>query len=63
MDFGRVPENELMKIDFSLPAEPEKNHLVLTGKADKNIKIYIGCAKWGRTEWKNKIYPSGISEK
>ena len=25
-------------------------------------KIYIGCAKWGRTEWLGKIYPEGTKE-
>jgi hypothetical protein len=29
MDFGRVPENELNSIDFTLPAEPAFNKLVL----------------------------------
>ncbi|HKP31747.1 MAG TPA: DUF72 domain-containing protein, partial [Chitinophagaceae bacterium] len=26
-------------------------------------KIYVGCAKWGRTEWLGKIYPKGTREK
>jgi len=63
MDFGRVPEDELNKIDFSLPAEPVFNRSVLTGKPAKSPKVYIGCAKWGRTEWVGKIYPPGAKEK
>jgi len=62
MDFGRVPENELNKIDFSLPPEPAMNKLVLKGKKTKNPEVYIGCAKWGRKEWIGKIYPKGTKE-
>ena len=56
MEFGRVPENELSNIDFTLPKEPAFNKVVLKGKAAKDPKVYIGCAKWGRTEWVGKIY-------
>src|SRR5215213_8698617 len=62
MDFGRVPENELNKLDFTLPAEPGINKLILKGKKAKDIQIYIGCAKWGRKEWIGKIYPKGTKE-
>lgn len=63
MEFGRVPENELKKVDFSLPAEPAFNKKVLKGKPVKNPKVYFGCAKWGRTEWVGKIYPPKTREK
>jgi uncharacterized protein YecE (DUF72 family) len=63
MDFGRVTERELNGIDFSLPEEPVFNRQFLTGKKDTNLKIYIGCAKWGRTEWLGKIYPPKTKEK
>lgn len=63
MDFGRVPENELNKIDFSLPPEPAMNASVLKGKKAKKPQVYIGCAKWGRKEWIGKIYPKGTKEK
>jgi uncharacterized protein YecE (DUF72 family) len=62
MDFGRVPENDLNKIDFSLPPEPAMNKLVLKGKKVKSPEVYIGCAKWGRKEWLGKIYPKGTKE-
>jgi hypothetical protein len=55
MKFGRVPENELNNIDFSLPKEPLFNKGVLNGKKCNNPKVYIGCAKWGRTAWVGKI--------
>ncbi|CAN5213826.1 DUF72 domain-containing protein [soil metagenome] len=63
MEFGRVDESQLNSIDFSLPAEPAFNMLVLKGKPVKNPKVYIGCAKWGRTEWVGKIYPEKTKEK
>lgn len=63
MEFGRVPEAELDSIDFSLPADPANNKRILKGKAVKNPKVYVGCAKWGRTEWVGKIYPPKTKEK
>lgn len=63
MEFGRVPEPDLNKVDFSLPAEPDSNKKVLKGKAVKKPKVYVGCAKWGRTEWVGKIYPLKTKEK
>jgi uncharacterized protein YecE (DUF72 family) len=63
MEFGRVPEDELDKVDFSLPKEPADNKKVLKGKPAKNPKVYFGCAKWGRTEWVGKIYPLKTKEK
>ncbi len=63
MEFGRVPEDQLKSIDFSLPAEPVYNKTILKGKAIKNPKVYLGCAKWGREEWVGKIYPPKTKEK
>ncbi|MEI9947076.1 MAG: DUF72 domain-containing protein [Chitinophagaceae bacterium] len=63
MEFGRVEIKELNKVDFSLPAEPAFNKKILKSKPLKNPKVYIGCAKWGRTEWVGKIYPPKTKEK
>ncbi len=63
MEFGRVPENELNNIDFSLPKEPVFNQQILTGTKALQPKVYVGCAKWGRTEWVGKIYPLKTKEK
>jgi uncharacterized protein YecE (DUF72 family) len=63
MEFGRVAEHELGIINFSLPAEPSFNKTILSGKANKNPKIYLGCAKWVRTEWVGKIYPPKTKDK
>lgn len=63
MEFGRVPENELGEVDFSLPKDPAFNQKVLKGKPLKSAKVYLGCAKWGRKEWVGKIYPPKTKEK
>ena len=63
MEFGRVPETSLSNIDFLLPTEPVFNLKTLKGKPAKHPKIYVGCAKWGRTEWVGKIYPPKTKEK
>jgi uncharacterized protein YecE (DUF72 family) len=63
MEFGRVDENELNKIDFSLPEEPAFNKKILKGKPANTPGAYIGCAKWGRPEWVGKIYPPKTKEK
>lgn len=63
MEFGRVPESELNDINFSLPDEPLFNQAILQGLSATTPKVYIGCAKWGRTEWVGKIYPEKTKEK
>ena len=63
MDFGKVDVELLSSIDFTLPPDPAFNNSILKGKPAKNPKIYIGCAKWGRTEWVGKIYPPKTKEK
>jgi uncharacterized protein YecE (DUF72 family) len=63
MQFGSVEPEELNSIDFSLSEEPAINKTVLPGKKNKNAKVYIGCAKWGRQEWVGKVYPDKAKEK
>ena len=63
MEFGRVEENELNNIDFSLRPEPGFNQRVLCGRPARDAKVYVGCAKWGRLEWVGKIYPPKTKEK
>lgn len=63
MEFGRVSESELPKIDFGLPKEPAGNLKILGGKKRRAPKVYIGCAKWGRKEWIGKLYPANAKEK
>ncbi len=63
MEFGRVLEDELDKIDFKLPTDPLFNKQILDGKPMATPKVYVGCAKWGRVEWLGKIYPPKTKEK
>ena len=63
MEFGRVPEEELDRIDFKLPPDPLFNKKILKRKRVVNPKVYVGCAKWGRVEWLGKIYPAKTKEK
>jgi len=63
MEFGRVQEEELDKIDFKLPPDRLFNKQILAGKPVATPKVYVGCAKWGRVEWVGKIYPPKTKEK
>jgi len=63
MEFGRVSEEELNSVDFSLPAEPLHNRSILNGNPAAVRRVYLGCAKWGRLEWIGKIYPQKTKEK
>lgn len=62
MEFGKVIEQELEQIDFTLPPDPEVNKHVLT-PSNEPTKFYIGCAKWGRKDWVGKLYPKGTKPK
>jgi uncharacterized protein YecE (DUF72 family) len=63
MDFGKVNAQELAGVDFTLPQDGEQTNKTLKGlKAAKAADFYIGCAKWGRKEWVNMIYPPKTKE-
>ena len=62
MDFGKIAPAELKLTDLRLPVDRENNKNILKGKRVSSHKIYVGCAKWGRTEWIGKIYPKGTKE-
>ena len=49
MEFGRVAEQEIKTIDFTLPPDGEQTKITL-GKAEgiNQPIFYVGCAKWGR---------------
>ena len=63
MEFGRIPDDELKSVNFTLPAEPAFNKTSLTSRSQQDSKVYVGCAKWGRPEWLGKIYPPKTKEK
>lgn len=62
MEFGKVEDKELDRIDFTLPKDPAVNKEVLK-KGKGKTKFYVGCAKWGRKDWVGKLYPIGTKEK
>lgn len=63
MEFGRVNAEEVLNVDFTLPADGEQTKLTLTGINPLIEKaFYVGCAKWGRKEWKELIYPKKTKE-
>ena len=62
MEFGKIPDNELIQIDFKLPPDAPENKQVLA-KGKGKTKFFIGCAKWGRKDWIGKLYPKGAKEK
>ena len=58
MKFGSVKEPDL--VDFSLPPDHFGTKKFLSGK--KNLKeVYVGCAKWNKTDLK-KFYPKGTKD-
>ncbi|WP_242087081.1 DUF72 domain-containing protein [Aestuariivivens sediminis] len=60
MKFGRVDHPEL--IDFKLPHDHPDTLKVLERQKDAYIpKIYVGCAKWNRTDLKG-FYPRGTKD-
>lgn len=63
MEFGKVSPEELEQIDFKLPPDREETTRILKATGGKHKpQVYVGCAKWGRKDWVNKIYPKGTKE-
>jgi uncharacterized protein YecE (DUF72 family) len=62
MDFGKIAAGQLKTCNLNLPNDPDYNRRILKGKKINAPKIYVGCAKWGRTEWIGKIYPEKTRE-
>ncbi|MEE1944629.1 DUF72 domain-containing protein [Pedobacter sp. KR3-3] len=63
MEFGRVAEEAINTIDFTLPPDGEQTLLTFAQLGPvANPQFYVGCAKWGRKEWKELIYPKKTKE-
>ena len=63
MEFGRVTPEELLEVDFTLPADAVLTMQTLnTALNHKPLQVHVGCAKWGRKEWLGKIYPLKTKE-
>lgn len=59
MKFGQVPNPE--EIDFTIPADNVDTKRVLAKSKAKDLKIYVGCAKWNKADLKN-FYPKGTKD-
>lgn len=64
MDFGKVDEELLHSIDFTLAPDTEATTSMFKSlKSKTQTRVHVGCAKWGRKEWVGKIYPKGTKDK
>ena len=60
MKFGQSENPEF--IDFRLPADDLRTAEILKeSNTDKPLTIYVGCAKWNKTDLKN-FYPRGTKD-
>lgn len=59
MEYGRVDEKLLNKINFKLPKDHPQTTAILAKQKTAKPNVYVGCAKWGRPDWVGKIYPKG----
>ncbi len=60
MQFGKVDNPGV--IDFTLPKDDPVTKKVLAGyKNDDSFDVYVGCAKWNRTDLKS-FYPRGTKD-
>jgi uncharacterized protein YecE (DUF72 family) len=60
MQFGKTDNPS--EIDFTLPKDHSDTKKVLSiTKVKKDFKVYVGCAKWNKTDLKN-FYPKGIKD-
>jgi uncharacterized protein YecE (DUF72 family) len=60
MKFGKVEHPEL--IDFSLPeTHPDTIRVLSEVKKTKNPSVFVGCAKWNKTDLKG-FYPRGTKD-
>ncbi|MES2830092.1 MAG: DUF72 domain-containing protein [Bacteroidota bacterium] len=63
MDFGKVPAEQLASVDFTLPPDGMQTAQTLSGlPKNEQPAFFVGCAKWGRKEWVNMIYPLKTKE-
>ena len=61
MEFGKVTQSELSRIDFRIPEDDPRNQGSLPGGPTSEMRIGIGAPAWGAKEWVGKIYPRGTS--
>lgn len=57
MKFGQVDKPG--KIDFTIPPDHPETPRILKDSDPNELEIFIGCAKWNKTDLKN-FYPRGV---
>ena len=63
MNFGKVANDLVSEVNFSLPQDGILTASTLSSASDvSDPEFYVGCAKWGRKEWVGLIYPSKTKE-
>src|SRR6476469_3095827 len=62
MEFGKVAQELIPQIDFTLPEDPKITKEILKSAPKQKLEAYVGCAKWGRKEWVGQIYPQKTKE-
>lgn len=59
MDFGKVTDPG--SVDFTLPKDAPETKKILSANKSDDFEVYVGCAKWNRTELKG-FYPRGTKD-
>ncbi|MGQ0542913.1 MAG: DUF72 domain-containing protein [Blastocatellia bacterium] len=59
MKFGQVENPE--EVDFTIPADHKDTKAVLAKSKAKSLDVYVGCAKWNKTDLKG-FYPKGVKD-
>ncbi len=59
MKYGKVENPSL--VDFTLPADHSSTKKNLSSQKSKEFNVYVGCAKWNRTDLKG-FYPRGTKD-
>ncbi len=64
MKFGKLDGSALDDLQLNLPEDhPDTKKTLAMAKSDRDLKVYAGCAKWGRKEWVGLIYPEKTKDK
>lgn len=60
MQFGKVADPG--KVDFTMPKDsPETTRVLKAAKSSSDFEVYVGCAKWNKTDLKG-FYPKGTKD-
>jgi uncharacterized protein YecE (DUF72 family) len=59
MKFGQVDDPD--SIDFTIPKDRPDTKRILAKSKKQDFKVFVGCAKWNKTDLKN-FYPKGVKD-